>query len=220
MKRKTSAATRKKLSRAAKGRRRRADGAFTKGGGGRKRRRNPPAKRKAAPRRAASKRAAPRRRNPSRRPRNFTDTLIEGVTATVTITAAKVATRCVPKLVGVARADNRGIAVQLASAIGISYAADFLLGPGWAGLVLAGGLQAPLEDLAVRYQIPVVSEALAPAGTVGRYAPRRVGGVGRYAPRLGPTPAQNGLRISPPPALGSYVTSPPGSGISPIGTIM
>ncbi len=216
-KRKVSAATRKKLSRAAKNRKRTASGAFAKrGGGSKKRKRNPAPKKRRAPTKARGRGKAPakRRANPRRAARNFTDTVIEGAIGSVTLTASKVAVRSTPQLLGFARAGNKGLATQVASAVLLGFAADWVMGPGWAAWVLAGGLQGPLEDGAARYSIPVVSSALAPAGTVSRYGPRAQ--LARYGARRMPPTARR--RAIPATAgssnMGSWVTSPPASGIN------
>jgi len=163
-------------SKAARSRPRGKNGRFLKG---KKRtttaRRKNPAKRKARPRaRAASRR---RRRNPALGLRGFPGLLMDGAVGALTLTGAKVATRAVPELLKMDRATNTGLGVGLASAVVFGWLADLLVGPSWGTWVLAGALTGPLEDAAVRWDVPYVADKLTPgagtAGTVGIYARAR-----------------------------------------------
>jgi len=105
----------------------------------------------------------------------FTGVLLDGAVGAATLTTSKIATRTVPELFKQDRTSNVGLGVQLATAVAFGFLADMVAGPSWGTWVLAGALTAPLEDAAVRFQVPYVADKLQPGtgGTVGIYASRR-----------------------------------------------
>ena len=165
-------------SKAARSRARGKNGRFLKGGKSRTTtaRRKNPAKRKAKSRARRSYRAR-RRSNPPMGLRGFPGMLADGAIGAVTLTASKVATRAVPELLKMDRTSNVGLGVGLASAVVFGWLADLLVGPRWGTWVLAGALTGPLEDAAVRWDVPYVADKLTPgagtSGTVGIYARAR-----------------------------------------------
>jgi len=150
---------------------------------------------RSTPRRSTRRRAA--RRNPPAP--DFVRMFMDGAVEAAEIIVGKTGARVVPGFLNLPRTGNVGLAVQAAVAVGLGYVASIVAGPNVGAAVLAGGLTAPLEDLAVRYNIPVVGPALAiPAGG---------GTTGMYAPAL--------RARSDAGALKGWVTTPPGSGINP-----
>lgn len=123
-------------------------------------------------------RSSRRRKNPAVKGiRGFPGLLVNGAVGAVTLTTSKVATRMVPQLLNMDRSSNVGLGVELAAAVAFGWLTDMVAGEDWGAWVLAGALTAPLEDAAVRWQVPFVAQHLQP-GTVGVYAPgRRVAAV-------------------------------------------
>lgn len=158
-------------------------GRFKKRAGAR--RRNPPvrraaAKRRAAPRRAAPRRAAPRRsyrRNPARL--DVVRMLTRGTTMAAQVLIGKAATRAAPDLMNLPKGGNTGLAVQVATALGVGFLAQQFLSQSAAAAILAGGLTAPVETLIVNANIPYLSQYLSPNGGAG---------VAGYVPRPGHRP--------------------------------
>ncbi len=148
-------------------------------------RRKNPAKRRAAPRRAAARaaprraaprRAAPRRayrRNPARR-LDVVKMLTRGTTMAAQVLIGKAATRAVPDLMNLPKGGNTGLAVQVATALGVGFIAQQFLSAGAAAAILAGGLTAPVETLIHNANIPYLSQYLSPngEGVVAGYVPR------------------------------------------------
>lgn len=123
-----------------------------------------PAKRKAAPRRAASR--APRRaarRNPARR-LDVVKMLTRGTTMAAQVLIGKAATRAVPDLMNLPKGGNTGLAVQVATALGVGFIAQQFLSASAAAAILAGGLTAPVETLVVNMNVPYLSQYLSPNG--------------------------------------------------------
>lgn len=102
--------------------------------------------------------------------RGFPGLLVNGAIGAVTLTTSKVATRMVPQLLNMTPGTNVGLGVELAAAVAFGWLTDMVAGEDWGSWVLAGALTAPLEDAAVRWQVPFIADHVGPAGTVGVYA--------------------------------------------------
>lgn len=157
-------------------RKRNASGRFVKGGGGKRRRaaaRSAPRKRRrrrrsvarAAPR---SARSAPRKRRRYRRNpglfKNPIGALMAGVQDALAVTAGKAAVRLVPAQLarfGLPSTGPAGIAVQLVTALAMGAVAERTVGKRFAPFVVAGAIQAPLEQVIRDLNIPILSPALA-----------------------------------------------------------
>lgn len=148
----------------------------------RAKRRNPPraAARRAAPRRAAARRA-PARRAPARRSyrRNparpdVVKMLTRGTVTATQVLLGKAAARAVPDMLNLPKGGNQGLAVQVATALGVGYVAAMFFTQTTAAAILAGGLTAPIETLIVQAQLPYLSQYLSPngSGVVAGYVPR------------------------------------------------
>jgi len=186
-----------------------------RGGGSRKRKRRNPstAVRRSRSRSTTAKRARRRRRTYRRNPpaKDFLGLLMDGTVEAAEILLGKAGVRIVPALFNLPRAGNTGLAIQAGVALLDGYLAHMVFGPRVGAAILAGGLTAPLEDLAVKLNLPYVSAALAqpagaPAGTTS--------GLAMYAPK--------NMRRALPPArgkVGGWVTQPPGSGIDAVGAM-
>ena len=137
-------------------------------------------KRTATGQRRATSYAAPARRYTARRNpprRDMLDTLTNGALGAGAVLVGKAAVRSLPQLLSLPQAGNVGLAVQAATAVAVGWIADRFIGRDVGEMMLAGGLSAPMESLAIRLNIPWVSTALASAGTVSGYANRRGGGI-------------------------------------------
>lgn len=186
------------------------------GGGTRKRKRRNPSTRRSRSRSTTTRRrttTAKRRRTYRRNPpaRDFVGLLMDGTVEAAEILVGKAGVRIVPALLNLPRTGNTGLAVQAGVALLDGYLAHMVFGPRVGAAILAGGLTAPLEDLAVKLNLPYVSAALAqPAGSAGTTS-----GLAMYAAKMPP-------RRALPPArgkVGNWVTQPPGSGIDAVGAM-
>lgn len=110
----------------------------------------------------------PRRRNPPRR-RGFptvqkmTRDLTQGAMDAALILVGKAGARTIPAMLpNLPKEGNMGLAVQALVAVAVGLAADMVMRPGQAKMVMAGGLTAPVETLVVSLNIPFLADALAP----------------------------------------------------------
>ena len=140
-----------------------------------------------------------RRRNPAKQ--NLVGDLIDGVADAGGVIAGRIGARSLPQVLGIQQAGNMGLLIQVLVAIAGGWIADQFLSKNMAKMILAGGLTAPLETLAVAMNVPFVAEALSPAvaqqaleGYSGGLYPR----MGRY-PRnaLGAYPRAGGAALMP-----------------------
>lgn len=147
-----------------------------------------------------------RRHNPYRR-RNpgwgFMDMLKDGVIDSVEITAGKAVVRKLPEMVKITSSTNPNVslAIQLALAIGLGWAGD-KLSPEVGRNLIAGGFQAPLEDLLAAH-VPGFATVLTPMALTP-VTTSATGTTSGYANRAGQVKLLPGAK---------YVTSPPGSGV-------
>lgn len=104
------------------------------------------------------------RRNPPRKMsiRGVLKSVQEGAMDAALILTGKAATRSIPLMANLPKEGNIGLAVQGLTALVVSLAAQRVLKPAQARMVLAGGLTAPLETLIVSYNVPFLAPALRP----------------------------------------------------------
>jgi hypothetical protein len=173
-------------------------------------RKNAPARKRRSPAKVARRR--PARRNPPKRRLDILGSLMGGGIEAVQILVGKAAARSIPDLIRAPKEGNVGLAVQAATALVVGWGASMFLSPNAARAMLAGGLTAPIETLVVAYNVPWLSNALAPvtaANNVGAYARGRIGNGGMS----GYVRARPSIQIQE-RGLGGYVSSGD-SGISP-----
>ncbi len=160
---------------------------------------NAPAKKRRA---ATTRRPVARKRNYRGNPRrpNIIRTLTDGIVEAGQMLVGKAAVRTVPDLAGLPKQGNAGLAVQVATALVIGYAADMFLSRRAVSAITAGALSAPLETLIVATDIPWLGRALSPVtqtNSLGAYVqPRGVSpGMGRYVqgPKLSRVSSARGM---------------------------
>lgn len=132
-------------------------------------RKRAPAKRRRNPMHyaAAANKPAKRRNNPPRRGkftvRKITRDLTQGAMDAALILVGKAGARTIPAfLPNLPKEGNVGLAIQALTAVVLGLAADMVLRPAQAKMVLAGGLTAPVETLVVALNVPFLAPALAP----------------------------------------------------------
>lgn len=159
-------------------------------------------KRKASVRRRApsTRRPVARKRrayraNP-RRPMGIVQTFSDGLVEAGQILIGKAAARSIPALANLPKQGNVGLAVQAGTALVIGYVAEMFLSKSAARAMTAGALTAPLETLIVSYEVPWLSQALAPVTAQANMSSYVSGGsLGAYVrrPRLEAGSSERGL---------------------------
>jgi len=137
-----------------------------------------------------------RRRNPPRRGkftvRKITRDLTQGAMDAAFILVGKAGARTIPAfLPNLPKEGNMGLAVQALTAVLLGVAADMVLKPAQAKMILAGGLTAPVETLVVSFNVPFLAPALAPVTANQQLSAY----MGAYVqpPLLPPPEAANGI---------------------------
>lgn len=94
--------------------------------------------------------------------------MMDGVVGAVEVTAGKVGARVVPQILKLPTTGNAALAIQAAVGVALGYLATTFGGEELGQMILAGGLQAPLESALEKLAIPYVSNAV--SGTMAGYA--------------------------------------------------
>lgn len=145
-------------------------------GGGRKRKTT-----RRTTRRRSARSSAPRRRRSTRRRSNpprldVVGKITGGLLDAATLSIAEGVTRLVPSVFKLPTGGNVGLAVSLATAVGVGVVADYAMGADVGRLATAAALAVPLKTAAVRYigpSVPMVAQAFQPLAAYSRPARRR-----------------------------------------------
>ena len=178
-------------------------GRFVRGGA---RKRKAPARRRAPARSRTYRSNPPRRRAPSRGIDLFQRAqqgLVDGLQVVVGTAGA----RMLPTLFRLDTQGPLGLGIQLASAVAIGAVAENFVSRDAARMMVAGGVAAPLQSLAVSLNIPVLSGALLAGYPQGG---RLIGYPRPGVPRLEGYP-QGAARLPAPFVVGGAGSAPAGS---------
>lgn len=126
----------------------------------------PKSARRSSSSRAVTKRrkAAPKRRTYRRNPRrpDVVRMLTQGTITASQVLAGKAVTRAVPEMLNLPKQGNTGLAVQVATALGVGYVSSMFFSQATSAAILAGALTAPVETVIQVANVPLLARYLSP----------------------------------------------------------